>query len=164
MTDTPGIVHNSQSPSVNTTKSSDRNVAEDNNAVTTENTSVKTLQNSTEPSKQVTTDTGQKNSSDAFGNNVTVPPDTTNKTNATETVDSQIKDKDNGTSTSLQPDVDITKEPLNETKTTTESGDNSTVSLVITNEGLNTSITTDKSQQQSFSEYQMSRVTRKLVF
>ena len=153
MTDTPAIVHNSQTPAVNTTitpKSSDR--------IST----ITTQQNSTDQS-QVTTDTGQKNSSDAFGKNFTVPPDTTNRTNTTETIDSQIKDKENETSTTLHPDVEKTTEQVNKTKTTTESGDNSTVSLVPTNEGPNTSITTDKSQQQSYSKYQMSRVARKPV-
>ena len=148
--ESPSTTNKTQSPTDNnavTTQSPDSNLIDENTT-----TGQKTHQNSTETHNQVTSDNGYGNFSES-GNNVTAPPNTTKGTNITEngTV-SQITKAENQTHTTLQPDEEESKEPLNETVTTAESGGNSTVSMVTSNEGLNTKNTTHESQQ-SYSKF-----------
>ena len=166
MTDTPPAVNNTQSSADNSTaatQSSASSSADENNPQSTgQNATSQTQQNSTEPSGQNITDTESQNSTDAFGHNFTdsaymayVNSTDTVKTNNTENVvDDQITEKDNQTGA----DIDITTEPLNTTRTVTETEDtraeNSTVPANTTGKGINTA--TGKSQQQSYSEYQFS--------
>ena len=149
--ESPSTTNKTQSPTDNNaliTQSPDSNLIYENTTA-----GQKTHQNSTETHNQVTSDNGHGNFSESLGNNVTAPPNTTKGTNITEngTV-SQITKAENQTNTTLQPDVEESKEPLNETVTTTESGGNSTVSMVTSNEGLNTKNTTHESQQ-SYSKF-----------
>ena len=152
MTDTPPAVNNTQSSAENSTaatQSSASSSADENNTQSTgQNATSQTQQNSTEPSGQNITDTESQNSTDAFGHNFTdsayVTSTDTVKTNNTENViDDQITEKDSQTGA----DIDITTEPLNTTRTVTETEDtraeNSTVPANTTGKGINT--TTGKS-------------------